>query len=329
MSKKGWKTKVAIAVLISVLTVILLSSAFSFAGEKYPNKPIVLIIPYGPGGGSDCLARTLQSVTPEYLGVVFKIRLRPGATGSIGVGEAAKAKPDGYTLVIYGQSETSTLPHFRKVPYSIDDFDVICQLSELPQGFSVYKGHPWKSVDEVVAYAKKNPGKLKISHSGTGGLAYAQVLQFELAAGVEVEDVPFKGMGPASVGAGGGHVDAVMGSFAGQRAQIQAGNLRPLACSSSERDPLNKDIPTFRELGYDIVMNNLQLIAGPRGIPRERINILSEAFHKTYKNRSWQSLAKKLMLKTNWRGPDEAQQAIRDEFNKVGKLVERIKKQKK
>jgi tripartite-type tricarboxylate transporter receptor subunit TctC len=76
-------------------------------------------------------------------------------------------------------------------------------------------------------------------------------------------------------------------------------------------------------------MNNLQLIAGPRGIPRERINILAEAFQKTYKNRSWQSLAKKLMLKTNWRGPDEAQQAIRDEFNKVGKLVERIKKQKK
>jgi len=327
MIKKGWKVKALVVVLMCVFTVTLLSGGLCFAQEeKYPTEPIILVVPWGVGGGSDVMSRTLAAIAPEYLGVPLVVKLRPGASGTIGAYEVANAKPDGYTLIINGQSETTTVPHSRKVPYDpIEDFEFICQIGEIPQGFCVWTGHPWKSVDEVVEYAKKNPGKLKIGHSGTGGLGHAQVLQFEQAAGIDVEDIPFKGTGPAVVAAGGGHIDAIIGSFASERPQIQIGNLRPLACSSLERDPLNPDVLTFKELDYDVVMTNLLCISAPKGTPRDRINYLADAFYKTYENPSWKGLAKKLFIVRRWAGPEKAKEIVRREYETVGKVMERLR----
>jgi tripartite-type tricarboxylate transporter receptor subunit TctC len=324
MMKKGFLVIFLTAVLVASITVAHVRLA---ASEEFPTKPIVMIVPWGAGGGSDTLSRTLAAIAPQYLGVQLVVKLRPGATGTIGLYEASKAKPDGYTMVINGQSATTTVPHSRKVPYDpINDFEFVCQIGEIPQGFCVYSERPWKSVDEVVKYAKENPGKLKIGHSGTGGLGHAQVLEFEKAAGIEVEDVPFKGTGPAVVAAGGGHIDAIIGSFASERPQIQAGNLRPLACSSAERDPLNPDIPTFRELGYDVVMTNLLCLSVPKGTPKERIDYLADAFHKTSEDKSWISLAKKLMIVPRWTGPDKAKDVVRDEYETVGELMKELRK---
>lgn len=328
MSKKVLNVKSCIVVLTAVFTILALSAGFCIGqSKKFPTKPIVLIAPWGAGGGSDALARTLSAVAPEYLGVPLVVKLRPGATGTIGAYEASKAKPDGYTLLINGQSETTTVPHSRKLPYDpINDFFFICQIGEIPQGFCVYKKRPWKSVEEVVAYAKKNPGKLKVGHSGTGGLGHAQVLQFERAAGVDVEDIPFAKGAAAITAAAGGHIDAVFFSFAGERPQILAGNLRPLATSSGNRDPLNPDIPTFRELGYDVVMTNLLMISAPKGTPRDRINFIAEALQKTSQDKSWVSLAKKLSIVPRWTGPDKAKDVVKREYNTVGKLMKGLRK---
>lgn len=331
MIEKRWKAKWLVIMLISIVTVVMLSGALCFAqggtSEEYPTKAITLVVAWKPGGGTDTLARTLAAFAGEYLGVPLIVKNRPGATGTIGTFEVAQAKPDGYTLILSANSPITTVPHSRELPYEIpEDFEWICLIADFPCTLSVWTGHPWESVDEVVEYAKKNPGKLTIGHTGTGGLGHAQVLQFEQAAGIDVEDIPFQGTGPSVVAAAGGHIDALVGSFSGARPQIEAGNLRALACISSlERTPLYPDVPTMKELGYDVKVANFATIAAPKGTPQDRINYLVDVFEKIYNDPSWQKLIKKLSTAPRWARTDEAKEIVREEYDSVGKALEKLR----
>src|SRR5688500_158303 len=223
--------------------------------QDYPTKPVTMIVPFPPGGVADIVGRPLAASMEKTLRQPVVVTNRTGAGGAVGMTAAAKAAPDGYT-VLMTLSSISIFPvsdpiNGKAAPYEIKDFAPIALLTADPTVLVVRADSPYKTIQDFIAAAKANPNKINYSSSGVYGTLHVAMEMFANAAGIKLFHVPYQGGGPALTALLGGQVHALASGPAPAAAQMKGGKVRALASWSAERLPLLPEIPTFKELGYD------------------------------------------------------------------------------
>ena len=247
--------------------------------QSYPNRPVRLIVPFGPGGGTDVAARITAHFLGERLGVPVIVENRTGGSGVIGLEAAARATPDGYTLLFSGPDAISTLPLLRK-NLSVDtlkDFVPIAQVGTADFVFAVNPKVSANTIEELIALAKSKPGALRYSSAGTGTTLHVMGEMLKFRAGIDMEHVPYKSGGAATIDTVAGHVEMISTAVSVISKQLQAGQLRALAVSSEVRSSLLPSVPTMTERGFpNFIATSWFGVFGPKGLPEALVRKLSE-----------------------------------------------------
>jgi tripartite-type tricarboxylate transporter receptor subunit TctC len=325
----GW---VSIMVIVGFLVLMGWSTKeSSAAAEKYPTKPIQIVIGFQPGLTDVCL-RIFTDKLPEYLGQPVSFVYKPGANSAIGASFVAKSKPDGYTL--FGTSSPSliTPPLTQEgAGYTIDDFVPICNMTSSLNFIVVRADSPWKNLKDIIEEAKKSPGKLTYSSAGTFAGTNIAMEVFLKMAGINITHVPCLGSNPAVTALLGGHVSMSSQSFGATLPHIQAGTLRIIALFGKERLKEFPDVPTFFELGYPAVMGAWYGILAPKGTPEEVVKTIYKATEKAFEvhKKSIEDMAKKLSLKVDFMNPEEYANYLKTENELFTKAINELKKTSK
>ena len=229
---------------------LLLASAGAAAQADYPNRPIRMIVPFAPGGGTDITARAVAVRLGESWGQPVIVDNRPGANGTIGVDFASKAAPDGYTICMISSSHAVNVSLYTKLPYDLTrDLTAITQLTSQPYAMIIHPSVPAKSVKEFIAYAKTRPGAINYGSSGTGGIAHLGGAWLGSIAGISMVHVPYKGGALALTDMIGGQIQMQFGTLTLSGPHIKAGRLRALAVTTPTRWPGTPELPTMQEAG--------------------------------------------------------------------------------
>ena len=249
------------------------------AAQTFPTKPISLIVPFSAGGATDVQVRALAAAAAKDLNGQIVVMNQPGVAGTMaGSNMARSAKGDGYTLAVV-PGLLFRQPHLQKVNYdALQDFTYILNITAYSHGIAVGADAPWKSLKDLVDFAKANPGKVTYGTVGKGSTAHIAVERLSRAAGIEMTFVPFKSATEVYTALAGGHLDVA--AEAGFGPMLDSGRVRLLAVLNAERMPLRPDVPTLKESGYDIVMNGSYGIAGPKGMDPAVVQKLQDTFHK-------------------------------------------------
>jgi tripartite-type tricarboxylate transporter receptor subunit TctC len=252
-----------------VSTALLFSTAVT--GQDYPSRPIRWIVPFPPGGGADATARILSQKVSENTGKQIIVDYRAGAGGNIGTEFVARATPDGYTI-LQTTNGHAIQPHLRKLSWdALKDFAPITLVASYPLLIAVHPSVPAKNLQELVQYAKANPGKLSYGSSGPGGPLHIGAEIFKRAAGVDILHVPYKGNAPMTLAVIAGEVSMVFDSMTGPLPNIRAGKLRALGYMGEKRSPQLPDVPTATEAGVPVVYAAWNGLLAPAGTPPEAI----------------------------------------------------------
>jgi tripartite-type tricarboxylate transporter receptor subunit TctC len=265
--------------------VLLGTSAALLAGpvraQNFPRQ-IRLVVPYSPGGGADTTARFIQPKLQDALGVTIVIDNRPGAGGMIGDEVVAKAAPDGGTLLL-GAFAHAVNPLIQpKMPFKTpDDFAPVSLLTSVPELLVITPSNPAKTVADLVAMAKAQPGKLFYASSGNGSAQHLAAELFKLRTGTDIGHVPYKGGGLAVGDVAAGHIPFYFGNMSAALPQARAGHVRALAVTSARRSPAAPDVPTMEEAGVkDCVISEWNGILAPAGTPQPLVDRLSAELAK-------------------------------------------------
>jgi tripartite-type tricarboxylate transporter receptor subunit TctC len=265
--------KATLSKLACAGALVMAAVSWGWAAEPYPNKPVRMIIPFGAGGSTDVLIRIVAARMPEALGQQVVIDNRTGAGGLIGTDIAAKSNPDGYTLLATGSPHVIVPNLYKKVPFDVlKDFSPIMQIASQPYGLAVHPSLGVKSVKELIALAKKEPGKHNYASSGQGGAMHLFQALFVNMANIDIVHVPYKGSGPVRGDLLGGQIKIGCLGLSSIIQHHQAGQLRIIAVTTAKRSPELPDIPTIAETlpGYDASLWTGLL--APRGTPAAAIN---------------------------------------------------------
>ncbi len=254
------------------LAALILATTASLSAWAWPDKPITLLVPFPPGGSTDLIARTLASKLPEKLGSGTAIvDNRAGATGTIGAALVTRAPADGHTLLVASLGPFVIAPHLIKVPYdALKDLEPLTVAVQAPNVLVVPAASAHKSLAEVIAFHKANPGKMTFASSGNGSSDHLTAELFWQQTGTSGIHVPYKGGGPVMTDLLGNQVDASFMNVNTAMPQLKAGKLRALAITSAKRSPLLPQVPTLEEGGVtDANVYSWQAIAAPRGLPAD------------------------------------------------------------
>ena len=259
---------------LSILLVAIASTLVSTltSAQAYPSKPIRLIIPFPPGGATDIIGRTLAQKLSTQLGQTVIVDNKPGAGGTLGSNEAAKAAPDGYTLLLATTSTHSIAPSlYKNIPYSVEkDFAPISEVATATNVLIVTPNLPVSNVAELVLLAKSKPDALNFASSGNGTIVHLQSELFKLVAGVQLTHVPYKGTALAIPDLISGQTQMLFDSLVSALPHIKGGKVKALAVTSAKRTPLLPNVPTVIESGlpgYEV--NTYFGLFAPSGTPRE------------------------------------------------------------
>jgi tripartite-type tricarboxylate transporter receptor subunit TctC len=262
---------------VALALLSMLGSSAVHAQTAYPTKPIRWVIPYAPGGGTDVIARPLALKLGEVLGYPIVYENRPGGGGLIAGELVSKAAPDGYTLLVgAGNTHVFATLLYDKVPYDpVKDYAPIINFVNVPNLLVARPGFAPKTVPDIVAFGKANPGKINWASSGNGAGGHLALVLFAQNVGIKVVHVPYKGAGPATVGVLGGESDLLFANTGVFISHIKAGRLRAMAVAAKERLAILPDLPTFPEIGYpDVLSGSFYGLLAPAGTPRPIIDKL-------------------------------------------------------
>ena len=237
-------------VLATLLASFLLSAIPDAAAQSYPSRAVRVIVPFPPGGGTDIISRTVAQKLSEGWGQPVVVDNRSGANGLIGTELAARAKPDGYTLLVVIATHAINPSLYRKLPYdTAKDFAPVTLMAQYPYILTIHPALPAKTVKELIALAKVRPGQLSYASSGEGSGPHLGFELFKSAAKIDVVHVPYKGAGPANIDLISGQVQLMFNNFLAAMPQIKAGRLRVLAVSSAQRSKVMPEVPTLAQSG--------------------------------------------------------------------------------
>lgn len=309
---------------LSICLLVASVLAVPVGAQDFPTKPIEVIVGFAPGGGTDMIARAVADVAHKYVGQPMVVVNKPGASGIIGAQYVASAKPDGYTLLVAGGSETVSTPHFKEIPFSpVDDFEPVIRFMIERLNFYVKAESPWKSFDDLVADARKNPDKYSYATAGVGGLHYSTMVVAAKRARFSMTHVPFKGGAETLAALAGGHVDVAMASPNEAYALVQGGRVRPLATASIQRSPTEPNTPTLRELKYDVYLENQKGFVLPKGTPRAIVQKLHDSLRKVFEDAQFKAGADKLKLELAYLNPEEFRKAMKAMYTQIGESVKK------
>ena len=312
------------------LIISLLSMALFSAGalaQAWPSKPIRLIIPWPAGGPAEGLARVVTAKMTEVLGQPFIIEAKPGANGTIGTNLVAKAAPDGYIILLSHLGPTAISPSLQKdLPYDpLKDFEPITQVISGPTLLVVRNGLPIRSVKELIAYAKANPGKLSYASVGVASTTHLAGEMLNVAAGISTLHVPYKGSTPAITDMMGERVDFAFFGISGSIQQAKAGQIRMLAISTLKRSPNFPDIPAVAETVPGFELNSWYGMMAPAGTPKAIVNRLYQEVAAAVKKPDVVEWMKQSGLDPVGSTPEEHAAYIRAETVKWAKAIKDAK----
>ena len=270
-----------ISIIFSFGVLLQNSFAADAVGNSYPTRPVKIIVPYGPGGGSDIIIRAMQNKLAETLGQAIIIENKPGASTVVGTDFVAKSTPDGYTALIVDMAFLVNPSLFAKLPYdSQKDLIPVIELVSTPSIMLASSKMPFKNLKEFIQLAKTSPNKLSYASAGfgTGGHMASEMLK--VVAGVDLVHVPYKGAGPAMTDALGGHVSILFTTLGAAKPYVESGQIIGLGITSDKRADALPQVPTFAEQGYPEV--NANIVWGiflPAGVPKEIVQKINTAFN--------------------------------------------------
>ncbi|HHW01401.1 MAG TPA: tripartite tricarboxylate transporter substrate binding protein [Thermoanaerobacterales bacterium] len=285
------KLKIFRLCLITVLVLCVITFAASCGSQKaespkqeqqqqkinFPEKPISLVVWGSPGGGSDVFGRTLAKAAEPILGKPIVVENKPGGGGATAMAYLASQKPDGYTLLAVTTNYVLT-PLTKNTPNTYKDFDPIIMIGRDATMTAVRAGGEIKSIEDLVTIGKNK--NLKWGTFGVGTTDHVAAALFQKATGIKVDFVPFEGGGEAMAALLGGHVDVLNGNPSEISSQLEAGQLKGIGVFSAERLQDYSDVPTYKEKGYDIIVETWRGIVAPKGVPEEIKGVLFEGFKK-------------------------------------------------
>lgn len=324
------KLKGFLAVCAAPLALIAGTSIAAAAG--YPNKPITLIAPYGPGGASDLAARTLASTAPNYLKQPVLVINRTGAGGVTGSTFVYNSKPDGYTLLLARIGSQTVSPAMKSsIPYKYNKFTYLGLLEINPVICATSVKKPYKTLADLKKAIEANPGKLSYSSAGVGTLLQVAAVMVMDEIGIKnpiqaAIHVPFKGGGNAATAAVTGQVDFVCTNSSSLVGYIQGGKLRPLLVTTPKRLKDVPSAPTVRELGYP----NLEVLVGwsgvaaPPGTPKAVVDKWANVLQKVKKDKSWNHFTTRLGSVPHILGPKETVKFVTHQYKVFSSLVDRL-----
>jgi putative tricarboxylic transport membrane protein len=331
--------KKALCVLVSCLLAVSLTACGQSGSQgtgtpsstetKYPEKPINVLQGFKAGGGSDQLAQLTQPTLQKILGQSFVNQYIPGATGAIAWTQLAKStKNDAYTLSITNTPMVMTNYIMNEeIKYSVDEFDALANVVTDPGIIVVGKDSKYKSFNDLLADIKANPGKVTVGNSGIGGDDFFTTLLFQKASGLTVQMVPFDGDGPSWQAAAAGKVEVSFNNLGVTYPQVKAGNLIPLAVFSEKRIDMIPDIPTIKELGFDVVSGSSRGYCAPKGIPADAKAKLLKAFEEMSKDPEFIKQAENLALPVDIKIGDDYAKYLKDQETAFKQIWNEVKDQ--
>ena len=317
------------ALLISILLIVVAgcgSEEKEKSGDStdFPQKPITLISPTSAGGGTDAAARALAADAEKYLGKSIGVVNKPGGSGSIGMTEGANAKPDGYTVTMV-IAELTMLKHLGISPLSHEQVKPVALINLDPAALTVPADASYNTLEEFIAYAKENPGKLQVGNAGSGSIWHIAAESLAKNAEIELNHIPFEGASPAVTALVGGHIDAVTVSPAEVKTQLDAGNLKTLAVMSDTRSPIIPDVPTFAEAGLDLgTISTWRGLTVPKDTPDEIVAILEDAFMKAAEEDNFKKFMDSNGLGIQLKGSKEFQQHLEENDKYFGEMISEL-----
>jgi tripartite-type tricarboxylate transporter receptor subunit TctC len=246
----------------------------------WPTKPVTFIVPYPPGGGTDVIARIVQEPLSRQLGQPIVIENRGGAGGSVGTAVAARAMPDGHTLLFTLSSHSINPVIYPKLPFDTErDFRPVSMVASLPQLFAVHPGTPYATFAELVAYMKRNPGRLDYASVGVGSPSHIAGELLKMRLNAYMVHIPYRGGGPAVAATMAGDVPLLIVSIPAAMGQVRAGRLRPLAVSTLKRTSILPDVPTVAEATglRDYEVDSWYAVFAPARTPDEAVSEMNKA----------------------------------------------------
>ncbi|BDG75317.1 tripartite tricarboxylate transporter substrate binding protein [Roseomonas fluvialis] len=267
---------------------VALPAAPRLARAWEPARPIQLIVGFPPGGGTDLQARALAEAASRFFPTPIVVMNRPGAGGAIAAQQVAGMAPDGLNLLVGGGSESTSLAAFRDLPYDPKrSFRAILRITRQPLLIVAKRGGRFDSMAAVVAAAKAEPGRVTHASSGIGSIYHAVFVLFTAKAGIEMLHVPFSGGAPSLQALLSGTVDLAVLAPEETGGMVQSGEIRALAVCSAERIPILPNVPTLRESGFDVVVENMKGLNAPAGLPDEIYTSLHDRFRRALGEPAW------------------------------------------
>lgn len=313
--------RVAGVFMVAVLATLAMGAA---RAQTYPNRPIHIMVPFPPGGSTDLMARSLAAELTKSLGQPVVVENKGGANGNIGSGEVAKAAPDGYMLLLSGVG-TNAINHslYPSMPYdSLTDFDHITLLAEGPNVLIVNPNFPAKSVPELIALAKAQPGKLFYGSNGNGSSGRLAMEMLRQATGIDMVHVPYKGGGPSMLALISGEVPMLFTNQDSALPQVKAGKVRAIGVASTKRNPAYPDVPTIAEQGVPgFAAVSWFGLSAPAKTPPEVIKKLHEATVAVLNNPDFRAKLETTGFVVVGNTPEQFRAFVASENEKWGKAV--------
>jgi tripartite-type tricarboxylate transporter receptor subunit TctC len=307
---------------------ILLLAAFApaaWAQQPYPSKPIRLLVPFAPGGGVDLISRVIGPQITKSFGQQVVVDNRPGGGGTIAAETVVRADPDGYTLLMASGAYSANAALYN-LPYDpLADIQPIVRIGETGFIIVVRPALPVKTVKELIAHAKANPGKLNYGSSGTGGIQHLATELFKLETKTQMTHVPYKGMGPALTANIGGEIDLTFGSIPSTQPHVRSGRLRAIAVTSAKRSSALPDVPTASETvpGFEVV--NWFGIVGPKGMHKSTVTRLNTEVGKALRSDEMKAQMATEGVEPDGGPPEQFLHAIRREIQDWKRVVKEAK----
>ena len=317
---------------IFLIVVFLVTGLFvenSLSVELYPNRPITMVSA-SAGGMGDTLTRLIAKIAEKELGQPIIIENKPGATGTVGMNYTLKSKPDGYTIGTNATSVYNIVPNIRKVPYNpftdIIDITTFCKYSF---GLAVRADAPWNTLEEIIQYAKNNPGKFTYSVSGIGRPQHIIMEWIAMKEGIKLTPIPFNDSGEAVVACLGGHANATVGGNVDILSQVKAGKLKVIVILDDKRWSTVPGVPSILEKGYNFYVASYMSVLTPMGVPDAIIKKLEGVFDKAKKDPSFTKALEEFEVAAGTLSGKEYSALWRSQYDEIGKVIKTLGLQEK
>ena len=291
--------------------------------QDWPNKPVKMIVPFPPGGGTDTVARPLAAKLSQVLGQQIVIDNRGGAGGTIGASVVAKSVPDGYTVLLYSVHGAVAVSAYKGLAYDLEkDLVPVTTAAIFPDVLVAASRVPAKTLPELIAYAKANDGKINCGSAGNGTSRHLSCEMLNLAAGIKATHVPYKGTGPAMTALLAGEIDYIFEALGSASSHIRAGSVRPIAVTSAKRSPSFPDIPTAIESGLPgFEITSWYGLWVPAGTPQPIVQKLQAAVVKAFEDPQMRETWFKLGAEQGGSTPEEFRDLVSRDVAKWAKIV--------